>query len=577
MALRTSALLFFCLLLLLQDCFAKILKSLEDLEGSKYDFIVVGAGTAGSVLANRLSEVSEWKVLVVEAGVDDEGILDVEVPFLGTNLPDTEVDWNFTSTPQAELFNRSVPLSRGYVPGGSSSINLMTWNRASNDFWDSLARLTNDSAWSWDAVEQYNRKASRLVPPADGHDTTGEVDPSVHGNGPVQVSLPGFPTELDNRVVASAQALGGRFRYNKDFNAGDMLGFGYVQSSIGNGERSSSATAYLHPALNRSNLDLLINTRVTRIVDSSTDASRVMTTVELAQSEDGPRTQLTATKEVILSAGVFGTPQLLMLSGIGPKAQLEALNISMILDSSEVGAGLTDHPLLANYYEVNSNSTFDAVLRDEDILAADLKEWEEERQGIPEDDHCRRGDPSSGPTSGNLEFLFINGFAPFGSTPVPTNGSFMTVLAAVVSPKSRGSLTLASASVWDAPLIDLGLYTDDYDVAAMLDGVHALRTFLDADPWKGYLVGLYGDIADATTDDALAIYARNNSITVNHACCTARAGPGGVLDADLRVNWVNGLRVVDASIYPQIPEAHPQAPTYIVAERAADLIKAVYL
>ncbi|KAK1231420.1 hypothetical protein PQX77_005463 [Marasmius sp. AFHP31] len=568
--------------------FSKLFDSITDLPSKDYDFVIVGGGTAGSVLANRLSEDPKTKVLVVEAGIDNANVQDIIVPFLGPGAFESAADWNFTATPQRGMFNRTFTLPRGHVLGGSSSINFMTWNRGSDDVWDNFARLSGDPGWSWESVEKYNRKVSRLTPPQDGHNTTGQVIPSAHGNGSVLTSLPGFPSELDPIVTGTAKSLG---KYNEDLNAGDMIGFGFVQNSIGNGERSSAATAYLVPALERANLDVVINSRATKVFASqpSGDEEPVIDTVQVAQSENGSRFNISASREVILSAGVFGTPQLLLLSGIGPKDELSELEIPVVLDSPDVGKHLADHPLLAIYYEVNSNSSFDPVLRSESTMIPPLLEqWESNRTGLlvvpvggntaaflkNPPDFLSGQDPSSGPRSGNIEMIFCNGFEPLGPTPFPSTGRFLTVLTAVVSPTSRGTVTLRSANPFDDPVLDPELYTTDFDIQTMVQAMKTVDEFVHEPRWNGYIKQPLVQFED---DQDRENYARNNSITVNHSVGTARMGPGGVpdgvVDPSLRVKGVKGLRVVDASVFPQIPENHPQALAYIIAERAFDLIK----
>lgn len=281
--------------------------------------------------------------------------------------------------------------------------------------------------------------------------------PSVHGNGSVETSVAGFPSELDPMVINTAKQVGGRFPFNEDFNAGDMIGFGtvlssyisiylmkhhclgFVQNSIGFSKRSSAATAYLVPVLNRTNLDVVIHTRVTKLYSSTktTVGLPVIDTVEVAQSATGkesfqclvshslldiagPRFNVTACKEVILSAGVFGTPQILMLSGIGPQAELQKHDIPVLVNSPNVGQHLTDHPLVPNYYVVSGNSTYDNVLRNSTLAAQWLQQWNANKTGLfvlPAAGNTAAFlknppgffgglDPSSGPLSGNNEIIF---------------------------------------------------------------------------------------------------------------------------------------------------------------------------
>ncbi|KAK7689665.1 hypothetical protein QCA50_007460 [Cerrena zonata] len=590
--------LYLAISVLLYRCQAKIFTSPDQLTTTTYDFVIVGGGTAGSVLANRLSEVDNITVLVIEAGIDNKDILPVQVPFLGVTLPGTSVDWNFTTTPQTGLNNRVIPYTRGFVLGGSSSVNLLTFNRGSDDVWDRWADLTQDAGWSWDSVQQYYLKSSRLVPPADNHSTLRQVDPTVHGNGPVEVSVPGFPLPIDDIVVSASKQLGGRFAFNEDFNSGNFVGVGFMQSSVGGGERSSAATAYLEPVENRTNLDILINTRATKLVQSGKSGyTPIFQKLEIAQSNTSTPIEVCARKEIILAAGVIGTPQLLLLSGIGPPSAFKNSSIKPLVNSPDVGLNLVDHPLVPNYFSVSSNGTWDDVLRNGSILNATLGEWIGARQGLfvdspgntlafmrlPPNSSALEGisDPAAGPQSSHTELIFVDGFAPFGTVPQPSTGNFITVLTNVVSPTSNGSVTLASDDPFDKPIIDPRILTSDFDIQAMVQAINDAQTFLASSSWQAEFKPVpFGDLATATTDEAKAAFARNNSVTVNHPGGTARmspyGAPWGVVDSNLRLKMALGVRIVDASVFPVIPECHIQGPVYIIAERAADLIKAAY-
>ncbi|TFK32044.1 aryl-alcohol oxidase-like protein [Crucibulum laeve] len=573
---------------------AKTFTSAADLVHHNYDFIIVGGGTAGCVLANRLSETPSVKILMIEAGVSADGNLNTEVPFLGVTLPGSTLDWNFTSTSQVGLNGRTVPYPRGQTLGGTSVINLLTWNRGSNDLWNKWASITNDEGWSWNNIQKYYLRTSRLVKPADGHDITGEVIPALHGNGPVQVSVPGFPTDLDDRVVNSSKLLGGRFPYNEDFNSGNNVGVGFMQSTVGNGARSHSANAYLEPVLTRPNLDLLIDTHVTKLIQTSAKGETPIKfgTVEVAASATAQLVHINAKKEVILSAGAFGTPQILLLSGIGPRAHLENKGISTAIDLP-VGQNLTDQPLLASYYLINSNQTFNHILSDPSAFNTTLQEWITSKQGLfvdspgntqgfvrlPANSSILKQfpDPASGPLSPHTEFIFVDGFAQFGPVTMPTTGNFMTVLTVVVSPLSRGNISLATSNPFDKPLINPGLLTHKFDILAMVQAIKDVQTFIQAGPWANFVQAPFGDLATAKTDDLKAAFARNFTGAGSHPSGSAPMSSSesnrGVVDSKLLVKGASGLRVVDASVFPLIPECHIQAPVYIIAERAADLIK----
>ncbi|KAK7435070.1 hypothetical protein VKT23_019878 [Stygiomarasmius scandens] len=574
----------------------------SDLPRTKYDFIVIGAGTAGNVVANRLSEDSSKKVLVVEAGLDDAGLQVVEVPFFGPNTVGTSVDWNFTTVPQADVNGRSLSVPRGFVLGGSSSLNYMVWTQGSKDLYDSYAQVTSDSSWSWNNIVPFFKKVSTFVPPTDNPTVPppSPADPTFsNGNGPVKVTFPNFPTDIDFRVINASkevQPKDGRFRFTKDMNGGDTIGFGLNQENTGGGQRSSSSAAYLRPILSRPNLDVLIQTRAMRLVETSTNT---FTSVEVAQSADGPVTTLSASKEIILSAGAIGTPHILLLSGIGPKQELEAVGVESTVDLPNVGKNLADHPFLFTYYRVNSNTTFDDVIRNSTLFQQTLDVWTNERKGlfstsptstlgymrIPQGEGAE--DPTAGPTSAHTEIIFLDGFTPLPDNdfPFPEEGHYITVCVALVSPKSKGSLTLASAEhgTFTHPNIDYALLSNDWDMQALLQALRDADTLMSASPWTTpssapFVIEPFGIWADAKTgtDADREVYIRNTLTTVFHPVGSARmsADPSdSVLDSRLRVRGVKGVRAIDASIFPQIPQAHPQAAIYTIAERGAQMIK----
>ncbi|EEB93111.1 hypothetical protein MPER_08280, partial [Moniliophthora perniciosa FA553] len=223
---------------------ARLLNSLSELDANaEYDFVIVGGGNAGCVLASRLSEDGKSKVLLVEAGVNNEGVLNAEVPWLANQLWGGPLDWNYTTVPQAGADGRQFVAPRGFVLGGSSSINTMYWYRGSDDMWDNYAKITGDDGWSWKSVEEYYKKTARLVGPQDGRDTSGEVDPSALGDGPVNVTLFSQPPPLAAAIEDAAKSSEGPFGFNLDYNSGNTLGVGWSQYSAGGGDHNSAATA----------------------------------------------------------------------------------------------------------------------------------------------------------------------------------------------------------------------------------------------------------------------------------------------------------------------------------------------
>ncbi|KAI0041583.1 GMC oxidoreductase [Auriscalpium vulgare] len=571
----------------------------SDLPQKNYDFIVVGSGAGGGAVASRLSEVSGVNVLVIEAGINVDGVIPTEVPFLGPSLIGTPFDWNFTTTPQTGLDGRSILYSRGFALGGSTSIHFMVYTRGSQDDFDRWANVTGDSGWSWQALQPYFKKMEKLVTPADNHNTTGELVTSLHGDsGPLSVSLPGFPLVTDSKVIGATSDLPAQFPFNEDMNSGNTIGIGWVQYTIDNGERASSYTAYIKPALARSNFDVLINTRVTKVIQTGNESGvPIFRGVQFAPSSSGPFYSLNATKEVILSAGAVQTPQILLLSGIGSSKDLQPLGINTIVDNPNVGTNFQDHALLSSPFTVNTTAqtTFDAIGQNATFAGELLSQWQSSRTGefvlgpanqlgwlrLPSNASIfdNTTDPSAGPTSGHYELIFTDGFVSF-AVPSPSSGQFFSLFTNVVSPSSRGTIKLNTTSPFDAPLIDPGLLSSDFDIFTMREAIKAGKQFLGAKSFDGFILEPFGAFADAVTDDQIEAYARNFTTTVWHPTCsasmTARNSSQGVLNPDLTVKGTVGLRVVDASAFPFVTASHPQTAVYVLAERAADLIKADY-
>jgi len=505
----------------------------------------------------------------------------------------TSVTWNFTTTPQTSLDNRVLTYPRGRVLGGSSSINFLVYTRGSNEEYDRWAKITGDSGWEWSNVEQFYLKSSRLVPPVGGRSTVGLVNPADHGFGPVELSLPGFPSEIDDRIINTAKQSNGLFPFNLDLQSGNAVGVSLPQNTVGNGQRSDSSTAYLTPVLNRTNLDVLIQTTVTRLISTGkTNGKPAFKKVEFAADSNAKRSTVTANKEVLLSAGAIGTPQILMLSGIGDENALKKLGVETFVNLPDVGQNLQDHPIMSNYFFVNSNNTFDNVLRNTSILDADLTQWMNNRTGLFSDGPANAvaflrmpsgssaikefGDPSAGPQSAHIELVFADGFAAT-INPQPPTGQFLTINSAVVSPTSRGTVTLNSTDPFAFPNINPNFFATEFDQQVMLQAVKFSRQFVQAQPWAGFIQNRTGPVGDAETDDAIIAASRQAIVTIFHPTSTAGMSPVGanfgVVDPDLLLKGAVGVRVVDASIFPVIPAGHTVAPTYIVAERAAELIK----
>ncbi|KAI0730887.1 alcohol oxidase [Earliella scabrosa] len=598
-----QAALLFISLLAPQPALGALFESAEaassKISRTTYDYIIVGAGAAGGVLANRLSENRASKVLLIEAGSSDYANANIQIPWLAPVLTGSTFDWNYTTTPQTALNNRQVGYARGKVLGGSTSINYMIYTRGPKDDYERLASMTGDSGWNWKNMDKYFRKLENFTNSPNVVDAALKFVPNIHGkSGPVGVGLPQVELETDNLGLKAQSQLRWEIPYNQDVNSGDMIGFSWTPFAIQDGARSSSARNYIEPALSRDNLDVVVNTQVTKVVKTSTQRGvPVVRGVQFASGPKGKVYSATARYEVILSAGAIGTPQILLLSGIGPVAQSKALKIPSVVDLPDVGQNMQDHPLLTTNFEVSSTNTLDNMLSNATLQAEQLALWQENRSGmftlgacnqwiwdrLPSNDPIFKTvqDPSSGSTAPHYQLIFSDLFIAFGGV-APPPGNYLTLISNLYTPVSRGSLTLKSSSPWEYPIINPGLLSDQggFDMYTMREALKAGRRFLEAPAWKDWIVREVGDSANAKTDAQIEDFIRKNALVVNHVSGTAAIGKSGttakgsgVLNSDLTVKGTIGLRVVDASAFPFIPAAHTMFPVYAIAERAADLIK----
>ncbi|RPD64064.1 alcohol oxidase [Lentinus tigrinus ALCF2SS1-7] len=567
-----------------------------------YDYVIVGAGAAGGVLANRLTENSSIKVLLLEAGSSDYNNTNIEIPWLAPVLTGSTFDWNYTTTPQVGMNDRSIGYARGKVLGGSTSINYMIYTRGAKDDYDRWASVTGDSGWNWNNMFTYLKKLENFTNSPNVQNASLKFSSNLHStSGPVGAGLPQVSLPIDQIALNAQQELSSEFPFNQDVNSGDMIGFSWTPFAIQNGARSNSARDYIQPALSRSNLDVIVGAQVTKVVKTSSQGG--VPVVRGVQYTSGPNKyvySVQASKEVILSAGAIGSPQILLLSGIGPKAQCTSHGISSLVDLPDVGQNMQDHPLLTTNYKVSSDDTLDNLGSDPELAAQQLALWQNSRVGdftlgacnqwawgrLPSNDSIFKAvsDPSSGSTAPHYQLIFSDLYIAFGGGSLPT-GNFLTLISNLYTPVSRGNLTLKSTNPFDYPIINPGLLSDEggFDIHTMREALKAGRRFLQAPAWDSWIVSEYGDSANAKTDEQIEDFIRANALVVNHVSGTVGMGKkgttaqgSGALNPDLTVKGTIGLRVVDASAFPFVPAAHTMIPTYALAERAADLIKAAH-
>jgi choline dehydrogenase len=522
------------------------------------DFVVVGAGSAGCAVAARLSEDPATRVLLLEAGGEDRNRW-IHIPLgFGKTFADPSVNWCYETEPDPGASNRRVFWPRGKVLGGSSSINGMVYIRGQAEDFDHWRQLGN-SGWSFDDVLPYFRRSEHQMRGADSFHGTG---------GPLCVSDVAQHPICEAFILATTQ-LG--FPRNDDFNGASQDGVGYHQTTTRNGRRCSTAVGYLRPAMQRANLRVVIGALTEKVLFEGRRA------VGVAFRRDGGLCTARAAREIILCGGAVNSPQLLMLSGIGPQQHLAAFGVSVVHHLLGVGQSLQDHysaPIkLRCKLPITVN---DVMLSNARKLKAGLEYYMFHRGPLSMISSPAALFARSRPELASPDIKCS--ISPF-SAERPQDGlhrfSGFTMIAYQLRPESRGEIKLKSPDPFDAPAVHPNYLTTETDQRTIIAGLKLCRRILASAHMQNFIEAEFQPGPEVDSDEALLDYARRRGGTVYHPTSTCKMGsdPMAVVDAELRVHGVEGLRVADASIMPTVVSGNTNAATIMIGEKAADMLR----
>lgn len=526
----------------------------------RYDYVIAGGGTAGSVLAARLSEDPSVTVLLLEAGKDDTHPM-IHLPLGFAKLTAGPYQWGFSSVPQRHANDRVIPLAQGRVLGGGGSINAQVFTRGAREDYDEWATTYGATGWDSKTMMHYFIKS----------EDNERLSAPYHGNGgPLGVSDLVNPHVTTKAWVQAGQQMG--LPYNADFNGASQYGVGYYQTTTRNSRRCSAAVGYLKPARKRQNLTVITKAMVKRVLLEGKRAVGVEAIV------GGSLNTYRANREVIVTAGAIGSPKVLQMSGIGDPADLRGAGVDVLHALVGVGKNLHDHCDLDIIYSIRDYVSLDRLNAPRVHTAMAGIEYLMFRKGPLASTAVEGGAFSysnSEEKTPNLQFHFLPAAGVEAGVVAAKRGYGVTLNVYFLRPRSRGTVKIASSDPMAKPLIDPNYLADDYDLEATVEGLRQMRELMSQPALarvvtKEHLAGN----AELTNKDSYISFARSFGRTAYHHVGTCKMGVDdmSVVDTELRVRGIEGLRVADSSIMPRIVSSNTQAPTVAIAEKAADLI-----
>lgn len=529
-------------------------------ETETFDYIIVGAGSAGCVLANRLTASGDYRVLLLEAGGRDRNLW-IHIPLgYGKHFSNPKVNWLYNSEPNAATADRPIKQPRGKVLGGSSSINGLVYIRGQREDYDHWRQLGNPG-WSYEDVLPYFLKSEDQQRGADAFHGTG---------GELAISDPPETHPIADAFIAAAEASG--FPQNHDFNGAVQEGFGYLQMTARRGRRASAATSFLRPAEKRKNLVVKTNAHAMRVLFSNNRATGV------EYLRDGERVTVSATREVILSGGTINSPQLLQLSGVGPADLLTKLGVDVIANRPGVGTNLQEHYNGRLVYQATEPLTLNDVIGSPLRSVAEGLRYITQRKGFLTMGSSQaagffRSDPALATPDMHLGISLFSA-EKAGDTLHSFPG--FSIIVRLLRPRSRGEIMITSKDPLTPPAIRPNYLTVAKDSDDLVAGMATARRIMQAEPMRRYVVEEYDPGPSVTSDEDMADLLKRRGGISFHPVGTCRMGAdeNAVVDERLRVRGVDGLRVIDASVMPTIVSGNTNAPTIMIAEKGADMMLA---